>query len=76
MVYDFHPLSINLHEKYFVRPDPANYNGIRAEVLWSYICQLTGAINAIHSSGLAVRVIEASKILLTGQNRFIDISLC
>lgn len=68
---------MNLHEKYFLRPDPANYNGIRAEILWSYICQLTSAIKSIHAAGLAVRVIEASKILLTGQNRHVFcIAMC
>lgn len=74
LVYDYHPLATTLYEKYFARPDLSNYSGIRPDVLWSYVTQLTSAIKAVHSAGLAVRVIEASKILLTGQNRYFNIS--
>jgi len=33
------------------------------------VCQVAGGIKAAHSKGLAVRVIDPSKILLTGKNR-------
>jgi PAB-dependent poly(A)-specific ribonuclease subunit 3 len=38
-------------------------------VLWAYTTQIASALKAIHSKGLAARVISASKILLTGKNR-------
>ncbi|KAF5391990.1 hypothetical protein D9757_003300 [Collybiopsis confluens] len=43
--------------------------GIPERVLWSYIVQLASAIKRVHESGLAVRTIDATKILLTGKNR-------
>jgi len=35
----------------------------------SYIFQIASGIKAVHEAGLAVRTIDASKILVTGQNR-------
>lgn len=37
--------------------------------IWSYIIQLTGALRVIHSSGLACRCLDPSKVLLTGLSR-------
>ncbi|KMP07314.1 PABP-dependent poly(A) nuclease 3 [Coccidioides immitis H538.4] len=42
---------------------------IPEQILWSYVTQIANALKAIHSAGLAARVIEPSKILLTGKNR-------
>jgi len=41
----------------------------------SYVVQIATAIKKVHSAGLAVRMIDTTKILLTGQNR-IRISSC
>ena len=68
LVYDFHPLSTTLAEKYFSWKE-GGPQAITETVLWSLICQLTAAIKAIHSSNLSARVIEPSKIILTGKNR-------
>ncbi|KAI9143254.1 hypothetical protein BKA69DRAFT_1133639 [Paraphysoderma sedebokerense] len=38
-------------------------------ILWSYIAQICSALKAIHGAGLAARVIDPSKILVTGKNR-------
>ncbi|EIN05871.1 hypothetical protein PUNSTDRAFT_106925 [Punctularia strigosozonata HHB-11173 SS5] len=43
--------------------------------LWTYIVQIASAIKAVHDAGLAVRMIDPSKILVTGKNR-IRISSC
>ncbi|KAF8182956.1 hypothetical protein BJ912DRAFT_977300 [Pholiota molesta] len=43
--------------------------------LWSYIVQIASAIKKVHERGLAVRMIDATKILVTGQNR-VRISSC
>nr|KAJ3419497.1 PAB-dependent poly(A)-specific ribonuclease subunit 3 [Polyrhizophydium stewartii] len=70
IVYDYHPLSTTLMAKYFARADPQTANGINERVLWSFICQIASAIKMIHAHNLAVRVVEPSKILITGKNRF------
>ncbi|KAJ3804497.1 hypothetical protein F5876DRAFT_91809 [Lentinula aff. lateritia] len=44
-------------------------SGIPERVLWSYIVQIASAIKRVHEAGLAVRTIDATKILLTGKNR-------
>lgn len=38
-------------------------------VLWSYVTQIASALKTIHSNGLAARVIDITKIILTGKNR-------
>lgn len=38
--------------------------------LWSYIIQLASAIQEVHDAGLAVRVMDPTKILVTGKNRY------
>ncbi|KAF6749542.1 hypothetical protein DFP72DRAFT_912891 [Ephemerocybe angulata] len=43
--------------------------------MWSYIVQIAGAIKRVHEAGYAVRNIDATKILLTSQNR-IRLSSC
>lgn len=35
---------------------------VNEAVLWSYIAQLVSAVRAIHSVGLAARVIQPSKV--------------
>lgn len=48
---------------------------IPERTMWSYIVQIAGAIQRVHEAGHAVRCIDATKILLTSQNR-IRISTC
>ena len=76
-VYDYHPLSQTLFDKHFSSslqstnlPQGVGTGVVIPEtVLWSYISQLASAIKTIHSSGLAARMIEPTKILLTNKNR-------
>ncbi|KAF8638419.1 hypothetical protein AX17_002226 [Amanita inopinata Kibby_2008] len=42
---------------------------IPERVIWTYVVQICSAIKAVHEFGLAVRMVDATKILLTGQNR-------
>ncbi|ODM18700.1 PAB-dependent poly(A)-specific ribonuclease subunit pan3 [Aspergillus cristatus] len=71
-VTDYHPLSKTLAEQHlgagnrFQNRHPAH---IPEQVLWSYMTQIANALKAIHSNGLAARIIEPSKILLTAKNR-------
>ncbi|KAF7759852.1 hypothetical protein Agabi119p4_11547 [Agaricus bisporus var. burnettii] len=48
---------------------------IPERTLWSYIVQIASAIKKVHETGNPVRMIDATKILVTGQNR-IRISSC
>lgn len=77
-VTDYHPLSKTLAEHHLgagVRFQNRHNTPIPEQVLWSYITQLANALKAIHSNGLAARIIEPSKVLLTGKNR-IRLSAC
>ncbi|KAJ3300231.1 PAB-dependent poly(A)-specific ribonuclease subunit 3 [Borealophlyctis nickersoniae] len=67
-VYDYHPLSTTLLAKHF--PPPMHTApSVPEKNLWTYITQLASALKSIHSAGLAARVVEPSKILVTGKNR-------
>ncbi|WWC68117.1 uncharacterized protein I206_102038 [Kwoniella pini CBS 10737] len=80
LVYDYHPLSTTIWDEHLI-PNPAvaqNNNSpgrgrtglpIQERVLWSYITQIANALKAVHSSGLAARNLDPSKILVTGKNR-------
>jgi PAB-dependent poly(A)-specific ribonuclease subunit 3 len=71
-VMDYHPLSKTLAEQHLGAGNryAARTTGhIQEQVMWSYVTQIASALKAIHSGGLAARIIDASKILLTGKNR-------
>lgn len=75
MVYDFHPNSANLEEEH-LNPEmmaltPRRKSGlpIPERLLWSYITQIANALKAVHSSGMALRGLDPSRIILTGKNR-------
>eukprot|EP01135_Chromosphaera_perkinsii_P000150 Nk52_evm46s32 gene=Nk52_evmTU46s32 len=65
-VYDYHPGSETLMNRHF-RVERKGF--LQEAVLWSYIIQLTSALRAVHSSGLACRVIDPTKMIFTGKNR-------
>lgn len=44
--------------------------GLSEVLIWNYIIQLSSAIRYIHSSGLAIRSFDISKILFCEKNRF------
>ncbi|KAF9429611.1 PAB-dependent poly(A)-specific ribonuclease subunit 3 [Podila epigama] len=78
-VYDYHPCSKTLYDLHFgpqaqlasqvlvgaKSADPV----IHERILWSYLIQLTSALKKIHSAGLAARLIDPTKILVTSKNR-------
>jgi len=76
--YDYHPLSKTLQEHHL---QPTHGNRYRApsavpeNILWGYICQITNALKTIHSTKLAARCLEPSKIILSDNNR-IRLSAC
>ena len=72
IVTDYHPLSETLTQKHLTS---SRYHGrqqiapIQEHVLWAYIVQIANALKAIHTAGLAARILDPSKILLTGEHR-------
>lgn len=69
--YDYHPLAMTLYDAYF-SPEAhlgQQYKELDEQVIWSYIVQLSSALRAIHAAGLAARIVEPSKLLVTSKNR-------
>lgn len=71
-VTDYHPLSKTLAEQHLgagTRFQGRHNTHIPEQVLWGYMTQIANGLKAIHANGLAARVLEPSKVLLTGKNR-------
>jgi len=78
VVYDYHPNAETLFDLH-LKPKPTTFQNGRLQqskdgplpeqTLWSYIVQLASAIQVVHDAGLAMRVIDPTKILVTGKNR-------
>ncbi|RKF73659.1 PAN2-PAN3 deadenylation complex subunit PAN3 [Golovinomyces cichoracearum] len=72
-VCNYHPLSKTLVECHFHKNNRLasrpGTSSIPEQVLWSYIVQIASAIKSVHDAKLAVRCIDASKIILTERNR-------
>ena len=74
VVTDYHPLSKTLAEQHHVGHGRQvrgrnSIDQVSETTLWSYVTQLASALKTIHNSGLAARVLDTSKILVTGKNR-------
>jgi hypothetical protein len=52
---------------------PRYTNRIPERTLWSFIVQIANATKAVHDAGMAVRVLDSTKILVTGKNRCGDL---
>ncbi|XP_026509233.1 PAN2-PAN3 deadenylation complex subunit PAN3 isoform X2 [Terrapene carolina triunguis] len=51
-------------------PLPRQHAGLLPEsLIWAYIVQLSSALRTIHTAGLACRVMDPTKILVTGKTR-------
>nr|XP_036859838.1 PAN2-PAN3 deadenylation complex subunit PAN3 isoform X5 [Manis javanica] len=51
-------------------PLPRQHAGLLPEsLIWAYIVQLSSALRTIHTTGLACRVMDPTKILVTGKTR-------
>ncbi|KAG8838996.1 PAB-dependent poly(A)-specific ribonuclease subunit 3 [Serendipita sp. 400] len=85
LVYDYHPLSATLYDKYLKSRTPSGPSHriakiepidiIPEPVIWSFIIQIANAMKATHDRGLAFRVLDSTKVLLTGHSR-IRINCC
>lgn len=80
MAYDYHPNAQTLYEAHLKPKVPTFHNGrlqaqstiVPERTMWTYVVQIANAIKVVHDVGLAVRMIDATKILLTGKNRYIQ----
>ncbi|KAI9317732.1 hypothetical protein BX666DRAFT_1857342 [Dichotomocladium elegans] len=78
-VYDYFPCAQTLYNNYFTPHGKTlleakkNSGGstmtVPENTLWSYIIQIASAIRVVHSAGLAVRNIDATKVLVTSKHR-------
>ncbi|KAM9039673.1 PAN2-PAN3 deadenylation complex subunit PAN3 isoform 3-T3 [Sarcophilus harrisii] len=51
-------------------PLPRQHAGLLPEsLIWAYVVQLSSALRTIHTAGLACRVMDPTKILITGKTR-------
>jgi len=63
-VYDYHANAATMEACHFQGQGP-----VREGVLWSYIVQIVLALRHIHAAGMAARVIDPTKILVSYRNR-------
>ena len=73
-VTDYHPLSKTLADYHHIgQSRPARgrnqHEPVPESILWTYIVQIASALKSMHGSGLAARILDSSKILVTGKNR-------
>lgn len=66
-VYDYFPNSKTLEEVHFMRSGSGCM--IQEKLIWSYMNQLVSGLKVIHSKGLAARLVDSSRILVTGKAR-------
>lgn len=74
VVTDYHPLAKTLAEHHHIGHGRnvrgrSSIDQVSETVLWSYVTQLASALKAIHNAGLAARVLDTSKVIVTGKNR-------
>uniref|UniRef100_A0A1I8E9F2 PAN2-PAN3 deadenylation complex subunit PAN3 n=1 Tax=Wuchereria bancrofti TaxID=6293 RepID=A0A1I8E9F2_WUCBA len=74
--YDYHPLSETLKNRHLnnrlngsaklgpVGNLPGSGPVVQESLMWSYIVQLSSALRAIHSAGMAARTVDPSKIIV------------
>lgn len=81
MAYAYHPNALTLYDAHIKPKAPIFQNGrltaasqhLPERTIWSYIIQIASAIKAVHDKGLAVRMIDVTKILVTGKNRCVHL---
>ncbi|KIJ30453.1 hypothetical protein M422DRAFT_61714 [Sphaerobolus stellatus SS14] len=74
VAYDYHPNAVTLMEAHLKTRQSLGLNPhspapVPETILWSYVTQIGSAIRAVHTAGMAVRILDVSKVLLTGKNR-------
>ncbi|CDO94555.1 unnamed protein product [Kluyveromyces dobzhanskii CBS 2104] len=62
MVFDYYPQSQSLYETYGLNNSASSLN---QEMLWSYLIQLTIALQTVHHEGLALNGLDWKKVIVT-----------
>lgn len=71
---EYHPLSKTLAEFHHIGQTRHirgrnSLNSVSEATLWSYVCQIASALKTIHQGGLAARVLDTTKVIVTAKNR-------
>ncbi|KAI9508039.1 hypothetical protein F5148DRAFT_1199974 [Russula earlei] len=77
VAYTYHPNAQTLYDAHIKIRAPTFVQGrlqaaqqyVPERTLWSYIIQIAGAIKAAHDQGLPVRMIDVTKVIVSGRNR-------
>ena len=77
VAYTYHPNAQTLFDAHIKPRPPAFVQGrlqttqphVTERTLWSYIIQIAGAMKAAHDQGLPVRMIDVTKVIVSGRNR-------
>ncbi|KAG1765162.1 hypothetical protein EV702DRAFT_1213722 [Suillus placidus] len=70
-----HPSIVRVCEAFVHSTTILWWSPLPEATLWSYMTQIASAIKVVHEAGLAVRMVDATKIMVTGKNR-IHIGSC
>ena len=78
VVYDYHPNAQTLYEAHLKPKAPQYQNGrlqsqntrLPERTIWTYVVQIASAMKAVHDAGFAMRIVDPTKVLLTGKNRY------
>jgi len=77
VAYTYHSNAQTLFDAH-IKPRPpafvqgrlqANLPHVPERTMWSYIIQIAGAMKAAHDQGLPVRMIDVTKVIVSGRNR-------
>ena len=68
-VANFRFLTLTSFDVYIIGVSRHNAGLLPESLIWSYVVQLSAALRTIHAHGLACRVMDPSKILLTDKSR-------
>jgi len=79
VAYEYFPRAVTLFDHH-IKPKPSApipptrgkaepVDAIPEGLLWSYIIQIANAMKHVHDRGLALRVLDPTKVLLTGPSR-------
>lgn len=43
--------------------------------IWSYIIQISNAMKAVHDGGMALRILDPTKVLMTSKGRYVILNI-
>jgi hypothetical protein len=78
VAYQYYPNAQTFFEMHIKQKPPLFQHGrlstlsvtLPEATLWSYMIQITSVIKVVHEAGLAVRMVDTTKIMVSGKNRY------